>query len=53
MKNVSMEMIYSLGNLRSTVNKLFVHNTNATNMSQILQCDLIHKNNIEGSSVSY
>ncbi|XP_018578496.1 nischarin [Anoplophora glabripennis] len=48
-KNVSFDMIFSLGNLRNTLTQLFVDNTNTTSISQILQCDVIHKYNLEGS----
>lgn len=44
-------MIYSLGNLRNTVQKLVVNNTFTTSIASILQCDVIHKNNVEGSEV--
>ncbi|XP_019865926.1 nischarin isoform X3 [Aethina tumida] len=50
-KNVSFDMIYSLGNLRNTVQKLVVNNTFTTSIASILQCDVIHKNNVEGSEV--
>ncbi|KAG5894422.1 hypothetical protein JTB14_019792 [Gonioctena quinquepunctata] len=49
MKNVSFKEIFSLGNLRNTIVTLIVIDTDATSISQILQCDVIHKNNIEGS----
>lgn len=49
LEHVSFENIISLGNLRDTVHKLQVNNTNVTSISQVLQCDVIHKHNIEGS----
>ncbi|KAJ8941440.1 hypothetical protein NQ318_016072 [Aromia moschata] len=49
MKNVALDTIFSLGNLRSTLERLNVDNTNATSVCQILQCDVIHKYNLEGS----
>lgn len=45
-------MIYSLGNLRNTLNTLKVGFTEAKNISDILQCDVLHKSTIEGSEVS-
>nr|XP_023013070.1 nischarin [Leptinotarsa decemlineata] len=52
MKNVSFEVIFSLGNLRNTLVNLTVNNTDVTTISQILQCDVIHKHNLEGSQVN-
>ncbi|KAJ8950355.1 hypothetical protein NQ314_007890 [Rhamnusium bicolor] len=52
MKNVALDMIYSLGTLRNNLSKLHVlHSTNTTSICQILQCDVIHKYNLEGSEV--
>ncbi|CAG9759451.1 unnamed protein product [Ceutorhynchus assimilis] len=48
LKNVALDMIYSLGNLRNTLSKLKVGYTAARNVSDILQCDIIHKNTLEG-----
>lgn len=45
-------MIYSLGNLRNTLHTLKVGFTDAKNISDILQCDVLHKSTIEGSEVS-
>ncbi|CAG9828756.1 unnamed protein product [Diabrotica balteata] len=47
--DVCFESITSLGNVRETVKKLQVNNTKITSISQVLQCDIIHKDNIEGS----
>ncbi|XP_060537467.1 nischarin isoform X2 [Cylas formicarius] len=49
LKNVDVNMIYSLGNLRSTVLELQVHDTQIISISQILQCDVLHKDTIIGS----
>ncbi|CAH0562414.1 unnamed protein product [Brassicogethes aeneus] len=50
-KNVSFDMIYSLGNIRTTLKHFFVWTTNTTNISNILQCDVIHKDTIEDSQI--
>ncbi|CAH1103202.1 unnamed protein product [Psylliodes chrysocephalus] len=49
LKQVAFESLNSLGSIRCTVQKLHVNHTNATTISQVLQCDVIHKDNIEGS----
>lgn len=46
-------MIYSLGNLRNTLSLLKVGYTSAKGISDILQCDVLHKNTLEGSEVIY
>ncbi|CAH1153756.1 unnamed protein product [Phaedon cochleariae] len=49
MKQVNFEVIFSLGNLRNTIENLQVNNTSISSISQVLQCDVIHKHNLEGS----
>lgn len=49
LKNVALDMIYSLGNLRNTVTVLKVGYTKARTISDVLQCDVLHKNTLEGS----
>ncbi|XP_066259019.1 nischarin [Euwallacea similis] len=49
LKNVSFKMIHSLGNLRNTLSSLKVSYTTTENVSDVLQCDILHKNTIEGS----
>lgn len=51
LKNIDVDMISSLGSLRSTTVILHVNSTNMTNICQILQCDVIHKQHLEGSEV--
>lgn len=46
-------MIYSLGNLRNTLSLLKVGHTSARGISDVLQCDVLHKNTLEGSEVIY
>ncbi|XP_018329598.1 nischarin-like [Agrilus planipennis] len=41
--NVNLDNIYCVDNLRNTVKKLGVHQTQATKISNILQCDTVHK----------
>ncbi|EFA11508.2 Nischarin-like Protein [Tribolium castaneum] len=48
---VSLDKITSLGNLRSTLQKLYVHNTNMSNISQILQCDVLHKCTLDTNQI--
>jgi Leucine-rich repeat (LRR) protein len=48
---VSLDKITSLGNVRTTVQKLCVHNTNMSSISQILQCDVLHKCNLDSSQI--
>ncbi|XP_063928970.1 nischarin isoform X2 [Zophobas morio] len=48
---VSLDKILSLGNLRTTLQKLYVHNTNMSSISQILQCDVLHKCSIDSSQI--
>lgn len=43
--------IHSLGTLRNTLNKLIAFDTKVTNISQILQCDVLHKVGVEDSQV--
>lgn len=52
LKNLDVDRISSLGSLRSTTVILHVNNTNMKNICQILQCDILHKQNLEGSQVS-
>ncbi|KAJ8918782.1 hypothetical protein NQ315_015102 [Exocentrus adspersus] len=47
--NVLFDIIFSLGNIRDTLLELHVANTNTTKVCQILQCDVIHKYNLESS----
>lgn len=49
---MELSHIHSLGTLRSTINKLIVFDTKAVNISQILQCDVLHKVDIENSQVT-
>ncbi|KAL1492372.1 hypothetical protein ABEB36_010628 [Hypothenemus hampei] len=49
MKNLKLNMINSLGSLRTTLNMLKVRYTNAKSISDVLQCDVLHKNTLEGS----
>lgn len=49
---VSFNNVYSVGNLRSTLEKIFVSNTSAESVSEILQCDVVHKSNTESNQVS-
>lgn len=49
LKDVNLGCVSNLGSLRSTVEKLKVNNTSASSICQILQCDVIHKENVEGS----
>lgn len=48
---VCLERISSLGNLRTTVKKLSVHCTNMNSISQVLQCDVLHRCNLDSSQV--
>ncbi|KAJ8980578.1 hypothetical protein NQ317_018705 [Molorchus minor] len=48
-RNIAFPMIFSLGNLRTTLERLYVDNANASSICDILQCDVIHKYNLNGS----
>lgn len=43
--------MYSVGNARSTLEGIFVNNTSVTSFSEILQCDVVHKSNLEDNQV--
>lgn len=49
LKNISLDMLHSYGNLRNTVASLKVGHTTAKSISDVLQCDVLHKNTLEGS----
>lgn len=49
---VTLNNVYSVGNLRSTLEKIFVNDTAVESISDILQCDVIHKSNTESNQVS-
>lgn len=50
---MSFDNVYSVGNLRNTLTKLCVHKTYITSISQILQCDVLHKTVVEDNQVQY
>ncbi|GJQ70000.1 hypothetical protein Trydic_g13364 [Trypoxylus dichotomus] len=50
-REMPLENIYSLGNLRTNLKVLNVTKTITTNLSQILQCDILHKSQVEDSQV--
>ncbi|XP_030748701.1 nischarin-like [Sitophilus oryzae] len=49
LSNVSLDMVTSLGNARETVTTLEVVFSNVKRISDILQCDILHKNTLEES----
>ncbi|KRT79526.1 hypothetical protein AMK59_7033 [Oryctes borbonicus] len=50
-QEMSLENIYNLGNLRTSLKVLNLTKTSTTNLSQILQCDILHKSQVEDSQV--
>lgn len=46
-----LENIYSLGTLRSTVCNICVYRTKINSISQVLQCDMLHKSVMDGNQV--
>lgn len=49
---VTLNKVYSVGNLRSTLETIFVNNSATKSVSDVLQCDIVHKSNIESNQVS-
>lgn len=49
--SVTMSRVCDVGNLRSTLESLTINNTTTTAFSEVLQCDVLHKSNIEPSQV--
>lgn len=48
---ITLNHVYSVGNLRSTLETMFVNNTSISSVSEILQCDVVHKSNTESNQV--
>lgn len=46
-----LENVCNVGNLRSTLKVLKIANTTTTNLSQIFQCDILHKSQVESNQV--
>ncbi|KAF5294762.1 hypothetical protein FQA39_LY00246 [Lamprigera yunnana] len=50
-KSINFEHVHCMGNLRNTLLIMRVHKTSVTNISQILQCDMLHKNIVVNGQV--
>lgn len=50
---MELDHVQSLGGIRNTLNALVVFDTKTSNISQILQCDVLHKVDVEDSQVFF
>ncbi|KAF5287230.1 hypothetical protein FQR65_LT12274 [Abscondita terminalis] len=50
-RSINLEHVYSMGNLRNSLLIMRVHKTGITNISQILQCDVLHKSVVDNAEV--
>lgn len=51
LNSVTMKRVCDVGNLRSTLESFSINNTTTSTLSEVLQCDVLHKSNIEPSQV--
>ena len=47
LRNVNCDMIVDFGTLRSTLKTIEIHNSNIANLSEILLCDQVHRDEID------